>query len=256
MRASVRFVGISCIWATGIVLIIGFGALVTSGGSTDVLRDLPLWIGVGLWLGSLPAGVMMANEVFSEGVSISDAIGFSLGAVGLALATLLFVGYLAPMAARAGIDGSSDPDGSSPSVLTLSELRTAASASASSMLSQIDDGVIASEWQANILVWHYTRRLAAFPQVILFAFIGLLSGYWGARISSRATAQALYWSLGGFLIISTYLAGENSFELVALTAAGPVFFTGFFVLIIPPALLLGLAIPTAIALCESRGASA
>ena len=73
-------------------------------------------------------------------------------------------------------------------------------------------------------------------------------GFWGRRLSTPALARGLYWAVGLFLVMSTYLAGENSFELVVLRAAGPVFFAGFFVLIIPPVLAAGLAIPTAVLL--------
>ncbi len=55
--------------------------------------------------------------------------------------------------------------------------------------------------------------------------------------------QLQHWSIGLFLIMSTYLAGENSYELIVLRAAGPVAFTGDFVLIVPTLLLMGLGWP-------------
>ena len=109
------------------------------------------------------------------------------------------------------------------------------------------------DWlETNILVWHHVRRLAAVAQPPLFAAIGLLLGFWGLRLGKRELVQFMYWATGLFLVMSTYLAGENSFELIVLKAAGPVFFSGFFVLLIPPVLVLGLAIPTVIMLLTAR----
>ena len=111
-----------------------------------------------------------------------------------------------------------------------------------------NDGRSLGWLEANILGWHYHRRLAAVLQPPLFMLIGLLLGFWGRRILTLGLGRGLYWAVGLFLVVSTYLAGENSYELVVLRAAGPVFFAGFFVLIIPPVLAAGLAIPTAVVL--------
>lgn len=53
--------------------------------------------------------------------------------------------------------------------------------------------------------------------------------------------------------MSTYLAGENSFELIALQAAGPAFFAAWLVLIVPGALTIGLGWPTAMAVLTKPG---
>lgn len=74
----------------------------------------------------------------------------------------------------------------------------------------------------------------------MFASIGMLAGLWAGWTRRRELVHAQYWAMGLFLVMSTYLAGENSYELIALQAAGPAFFAGFFVLIVPSILLIGL----------------
>ncbi len=133
--------------------------------------------------------------------------------------------------------------------MTLSQLKREARLAAVQVEQAVGRDGLSMEWRkANILVWHYTRRLAGVAQPLLFAAIGVLTAFWARRLGKRELARVLYWTMGLFLVVSTYLAGENGFELVVLQSAGPVFFVGLFVLIIPPALVLGLGIPTAVLL--------
>jgi hypothetical protein len=54
--------------------------------------------------------------------------------------------------------------------------------------------------------------------------------------------------MGLFLLVSTYLAGENSYEMIVLRSAGPVYFAGDFVLVVPLLLLRGIGGPTLLTL--------
>jgi hypothetical protein len=102
--------------------------------------------------------------------------------------------------------------------------------------------------EANRLVWSYIRRTDGTLLPFLFGLIGVLTGFWSTWVRRREVQQAQAWALGLFLLMSTYLAGENGYELIVLRAAGPVFFAGDLVLVVPTLLLMGLAWPTALTL--------
>jgi hypothetical protein len=60
--------------------------------------------------------------------------------------------------------------------------------------------------------------------------------------------QAQYWAMGLFLVIATYFAGENGYEMVVLRAVGPAAFAADFRLIVPGVLVIGLGWPTILSL--------
>lgn len=206
--------------------------------------------GLGLVLAAFPAGIAVSGLVLAEeSVQLRPVAEFALATVAVALLVLLLVGWVGPTIARS-IDTGSKTSGldRNAMTMTLGELRAAAVVAVERAESD-SAGTGAERWRsANILVWHYVRRLAGVAQALFFAWLGLLAGFWARQIGRRDLEQVQYWALGLFLLVSTYLAGENSFELIALQAAGPAFFAGWFVLIVPAILMIGLGWPTAMVL--------
>lgn len=86
----------------------------------------------------------------------------------------------------------------------------------------------------------------------LFAWIGLLVGHRAQGIQPVEFRRLQYWAIGFCLIASTYLAGENSYEMIVLRAAGPVFFVAWLQLLPAALLLCGLGWSTAIDAWRSR----
>ena len=96
------------------------------------------------------------------------------------------------------------------------------------------------------------RRTDGVALPFLFALIGTLTGFWACRLVSPQLVQLQLWAMGLFLLMSTYLAGENSYELIVMRSAGPVYFAGDFVLIVPMILLIGLGWPTLIVAWKAK----
>ena len=255
MKLFLKFFASVAVW-TAVLLTLLSGVSIVGGQSlSSVFSHLPVWGGLALVLSAFPAGIAVAGEVFPRRSVISFRMfgAFAASAVTLALLTFVLVGYAGPAAVRAVGPKDSGAGVVEPSTLTIGALKAEARRAAEEVESQVGMDGRTMDWlETNILVWHYVRRLAAVAQPPLFAAIGLLLGFWGLRLGKRELVQVMYWATGLFLVVSTYLAGENSFELIVLKAAGPVFFSGFFVLLIPPVLVLGLAIPTVIMLLTAR----
>ena len=248
MSVLLKFFSAVLVWAAVLLVLLSGVSLVGGGSISSVLGHLPVWGGLALVLSAFPGGVAVVDAVLppTGGLDLRS-FGIAAGAVAaVAVITFLLVAYIGPAAVRAGTADGVDAEASA---MTLGTLRAEAQRAALEVEAAVGVDGLSLDWQAaNILVWHYTRRLAGVVQPFLFAAIGLLVAFWGRRMQRGEVAQVFYWMVGLFLVCSTYLAGENSFELVVLQAAGPVFFAGLFVLIVPPVLLLGLGVPTAVAL--------
>ena len=248
MKIFLEFLKAVGIWTAILLVLLSLIGLVLGQGFAEVLSHWPVWGGLALVLSAFPAGIAVVDDVFPRtgGVDVR-AFGWGTASAGtVALVTFVLVAYLGPAAVRG--DGSNVAPGE-PNAMTLNQLKREAQLAAVQVEQAVGRDGLSMEWRkANILVWHYTRRLAGVAQPLLFAAIGVLTAFWARRLGKRELARVLYWTMGLFLVVSTYLAGENGFELVVLQSAGPVFFVGLFVLIIPPALVLGLGIPTAVLL--------
>lgn len=244
MKVFLKFFKTVLVWTAILLVLLSGITLVTGGGVAGVLGNLPFWGGLAFVLSAFPAGVSVVDDVFPR----SGGIDFRMSGVAaaatltLALLTFVLVAYVGPAAVSGGELGE-------PNAMSLGTLKAEARTAAQAMERRVGLDGLSLDWrETNILVWHYTRRLAGVVQPLLFGTIGLLLAFWARRVGKREFVQLTYWAMGLFLVVSTYLAGENSFELVVLQAAGPVFFAGMFVLIIPPVLVLGLAIPTVVLL--------
>ncbi len=256
MKVLLKFFAAVAVWTAILLALLSGISIVGGQGLAEVLSHLPFWGGLAFVLSAFPAGIAVVDDVFprSGGIDVRTFGVAAAGAVTLALLTFMLVAYAGPAAVRGAMSTDSRVAVGEPNAMTLSDLKRDAQLAAQEMEREVGLDGLSMDWQkANILVWHYTRRLAGIAQPLLFAAIGLLIGFWARRLGKRELAQVLYWAMGLFLVVSTYLAGENSFELVVLQAAGPVFFAGLFVLIIPPVLVLGLAVPTAILLWTGEG---
>ena len=111
--------------------------------------------------------------------------------------------------------------------------------------SRVGDGP-SLDWQRpNQLVWLYYRRIESAALPFLFTWLGVLTGFWSRRLARREITLAVQWAMGLFLAMSTYLVGENSYELIVLRSAGPIFFAADLILVVPGLLVVGLAGPAA-----------
>ena len=52
------------------------------------------------------------------------------------------------------------------------------------------------------------------------------------------------WGIAAFLLVSTYFAGENGYEMILTHIGGPAEFVGDLVLIVPGTLIIGLGFAT------------
>lgn len=91
---------------------------------------------------------------------------------------------------------------------------------------------------------------------LLLGLVGLLTGFWARGFERRELRQAQFWAMGFFLVLATYLVGENSYELIVLRAAGPVYFAGDLVLVVPALLAVGMGWPTVVTLWRREKGSA
>ncbi len=229
-------------------------AVLTGAGLWEALTSFTVLGGLALVLAAYPAGIAVSQRVFDDGkIRLGRFAEFVAVTASLAVVLLVLVGWVGPSIARS-IDPNV-PDGDYNRIantLSLAELRSTAAAAVARAESDSEHVSVETWRPANVLVWHYVRRLAGVAQPVLFAWLGLLAGFWAPRIGRRDLTQAQYWALGLFLVVSTYLAGENSYELVAIQSAGPAFFSGWMVLIVPTVLLLGVGWPTLMAVWSRR----
>lgn len=251
MQLVLRFWIRVALWTAGLVVVFTAIPLIAGMGLGNAIPRLAVWGGLALVLAAFPAGIAVAKDVFPETgrPSLGPSVAVSLGALALSLAVLVLGGWVGPTLVK---EWAADLPTHEPAMMTLPELRAEA-ASAVRQAEAAGEGYSVSRWQrANTLVWQYVRRLAGGAQPFLFAWLGVLTAFW-ARWSPRPEiAQAQYWLMGLFLVVSTYLAGENSYELIALQAGGPAFFAGWFVLMVPTLLVIGLGWPAVVALWQRR----
>ena len=252
MHVAPRFWGRAAVWAGLLLAMLLAISLVSGQGVREVIANLPSWAGLAVALAAYPAGVSVAAETFPRGRLAPRRIGeFILAAAVVVVFMFLLGNFVAPRFSQTPAPGGSNAE---PVRMSLGELRAATLEAVER--ARAESGATAERWQAaNILVWHYIRRTEGSVLPLLFALIGVMMGYWGSRFSRQQVRQAQYWSMGLFLLVSTYLAGENSFELIVMRAAGPVFFAGDLVLVVPVLLVLGMGWPTFVSLWHTGDAA-
>jgi len=238
MHLALRFWLHTTVW-TGLILALLLAISLATGMGSDAFRTLPVWLGLALTLAPFPAGIAVTKLVFPAG-RLSLPNGFTVAAAAGAVAVALFLvgNFVAPRFVTPSEPGD-------PSAMTLGRLHTAAKEASAVALTVA--APTAGDWyQANRLAWHFVRRTDGAVLPIMFGLLGLLVGYWSTRTARREWQQAQQWAMGLFLLMSTYLAGENSYELIVVRAAGPVYFAGDLVLIVPAILLIGLGWATVV----------
>ena len=250
MQLALKFWSRLLIW-TGILLVVLMVlSLVMGQGFREVMAHLPTWSGLALALAAFPAGIAVSSDVIP-----SDRLAFrrlvEWGAAAAALVIVFFVlgNFVAP-----GIGRALDAAGAAEPVrMSWGELRA-------EMFEAVEQarsgGESVERWRgANILVWHYIRRTDGSVLPFLFGLIGLLAGFWARPFSEPKLRQTIYWGMGLFLLMSTYLAGENSFEMIVMRSAGQAFFAGDLVLVVPSLLVLGMGWPTFVTIWQQKGNS-
>ncbi len=241
MRLALRFLGRLGVW-TGILLLVLVG-LQLPQGLTHVGGHLPAWFGFALVLAAFPAGLGVAGEVLPDGrPRIRPIVEFTGAALVLCVLTLVLAGYVGP-AVQDALVGPDQPETRESATMTLGELRSEIRAAVERAQGNPEGNTIAGWVDANSLAWDYLRRTDGSLLPLLFGWIGVLTGFWSRLTPRNDVRQAQHWAMGLFLVMSTYLAGENSYELIVLRAAGPVAFAGDFVLIVPMLLVMGLGWP-------------
>ncbi len=238
MRLVLRFWLHTAVW-TGLILAILLAISLATGMGSESFRKLPIWLGLALTLAPFPAGIAVTKLVFPAG-RLSVRNGFTVvAAAGLVAVALFLVGnFVAPRFVTSSEAGD-------PAAMTLGQLHAAAKEAAVESSNVVTP--TAGDWyQANRLAWHFVRRTDGAVLPMMFGLLGLLVGYWSTRTPRREWQQAQQWAMGLFLLMSTYLAGENSYELIVVRAAGPVDFAGDFVLIVPSILIIGLGWATVV----------
>ena len=238
MQLAFRFWLHTAVW-TGLILALLLAISLATGMGSEAFRTLPVWLGLALTLAPFPAGIGVAQSVFPEGrLSVRNGVTVAAAAGAVAVALFLVGNFVAPRFITPSEAGD-------PAAMTLGQLHSAAKEAVAQARSVA--APTAEDWyQANRLSWHFVRRTDGAVLPIMFGLLGLLVGYWSTRTPRREWQQAQQWAMGLFLLMSTYLAGENSYELIVVRAAGPVFFAGDMVLIVPGVLLIGLGWATVV----------
>ena len=96
------------------------------------------------------------------------------------------------------------------------------------------------DWiQANQLAFHYFSRVDGSAMPFLFAWFGVFVGFWLRLVPQKQLRLAQVWGIGILLVITTYLAGENSYEMIVMRSAGYAGFAADIRLIVP---MMGVAV--------------
>ncbi len=250
MALALHFWSRLAMWSGILLVVLVTLSLAMGQALAEVVAHLPVWTGLAVALAAFPAGVAVAFQVFPDG-------GFSwrrtlqlFGAAGLASVAMFALGnQLGPRLAQATAAGGALNEAA---YMTLGDLRSAMEDAVAEAESSSGPEVVGAWQAANGLVWQYVRRTDGVALPFLFALIGTLTGFWACRLVSPQLVQLQLWAMGLFLLMSTYLAGENSYELIVMRSAGPVYFAGDFVLIVPMILLIGLGWPTLIVAWKAK----
>ncbi|MEE9133666.1 MAG: hypothetical protein V3U13_08900 [Gemmatimonadota bacterium] len=253
MRLALKFWGRLAIW-TGILLLILLAVSLVFGGSVaEVFAHLPVWAGLALALAAFPAGIAVSSETFPEGqLVLRRVVEVALAAAAVSLLMLTLGNLVAPIASRSLASDRASATVAEPATMTLGQLHREAKEAVALARDAAGEEAIKRWRRANQLAWHFVRRTDGTMLPFLFGLIGVLVGFWSRWFPRREIQQLQQWALGLFLLVSTYLAGENSYELIVMRAVGPVFFAADLVLVVPSLLLLGMGWPTFVILWKRR----
>ena len=224
MSFFARYFGRLIAWGGAVVLL-----QILSGGMRSFGELTGIYATLALVIGAFPAGAAVWSEVFPDRRFSPRGFGMALAAGAMAsLLYFLFIGYLGPALATEGMASLSN-----------SELRSAAAA-ATATAEALGPQTVEAWMEANRMAVHYVRRTDGAALPMIFTLLGVLSGFWATQLRSVPWQRVQLWGMGVFLLMTTYLAGENGHELVVAQSAGPAAFVGAFVLIVPGALLIGM----------------
>jgi len=245
MRLALRFWKHLLLW-TGILLVLLLAVTAVAGRAPrEVLASLPVWLGLALALAAYPAGVAVAADTLPAGkLEPRRIVSVGLAAAAVSMLMLTLGNVAGPRLARSLAVPGAATDVTEPSYLTYTELKAAARAAVETAEALPGAPTVEGWREANLLAWHFIRRTDGTALPLLFAMVGVLCGFWAGRTRRRDLRRTQLWAMGLFLLLSTYLAGENSFELIATRTAGPAFFAADFVLVVPCLLIVGIGWPT------------
>lgn len=257
MQLALRFWTKLMMW-TGILFLILITVSLVGGQSVGtVMAHIPVWGGLALVLAAFPAGLAVSEETVPDaetgvgagagagvGVIVRPIIHMTLAAIVVSLFTFVLAGWVGP-AAVGWLNRDAPPTATvEPAQMPLHVLRTELRAAmATAKADSVTEPIL--RWRtANQLGWEYFSRVDGSTLPVLFGWIGVLLGFW-SRLSSRSDfRQAQHWAMGVFLVVVTYLAGENGYEMVMLHSGRFAGFAADFRLIVPGALVIGLGWPT------------
>ncbi len=224
MDLSFRYFGRLAAWGGAVLLLPVIGGGLSSPGEL-----LGVHVTLALAVAAFPAGAALWKDVFPEDRFSPAGFGrvLALGAIASALYFVL-MGYVGPALSTDGVLAMNNP--------TLRAAAQEAARAAEAVVPATPD----AWFEANRLAHFYVRRTDGALLPLLATLLGTLSGFWASRTQSVPWQRVQLWAMGVFLLMTTYLAGENGYELVILKAAGSVPFVGDFVLIVPGALLIGM----------------
>lgn len=243
------------IWTAALGLF--FFAVGSTGPGTQgvgPLHKLPALLGFSLALASFPAGLSVGGSLLSAKPLQWRRVGV-LAAASIAFSLLMFfnVTIWAPNTLAASGFQFAPGDPTAATHQSSAALRGAA-ADAYAGAQDVGEGRVDDWLPVNALAWELERRLAHSTLPFLLTWIGVLAAFWTRRVRRRDLRLAMHWALGLFLVVSLYLAGENSFELIVLRAGGAVFFAAWFIAFVPAALFGALGWVTALQLLGAEPA--
>lgn len=260
MPLVLRFLMHLLTWTAGLVGLISLAALIgdVHGGlqPTNMLG----WVSGMLVFAGFPAGIAVAGRVLDwSAPRLGRLMTFGIAAVGVAALVFLLRGYLTP-ALLSGPETTKDlaRDAAAlaevdPVALTLGERIEAlrlAEAEAERLSTQ-------EAWRvANRIGWHVDGTVTGAIGAFVFAWLGVLFGAWASWTSRPEVRQAQYWAVGLFLLVTGYLIGENSYELILLKMNGPAYVIAWFPLLAPGMFLAGLGFASAARLLRAMGPTA
>lgn len=250
MRVAWKFWIRTVVWALCLATVFTFLSLV-GGGGAEAIAHVPTWLGLGLALGTFPAGIAVWKDVVGgERLDLRAILPMVGAAAAVSAVFFVLAGFVGPALQGALVDVPASDVVEDSRQMSLLQLRAAIRDAGNTV--DPDDELIPttiSDWfPVNALMWDFFVRLSGVLLTFLMAWIGVFAGYWTrlAPTPQLRTAQLL--GLGLLLVMSTYLANENSWEWIVVQAAGPVPFAGLFSLIVPSLLLVGMGWPAALTL--------
>lgn len=248
-----RYLTFLLAWTTGFsLLFLAMGVTGPGGQGYGAMARLPALLGFGMALGSFPAGIAVSATVLAGSEPLGRRVFTQLGLSVLA-SVLMFgiVGYWAPSALARGSRTSALTGVPEVAHLTNPQLRDIGRPAQDAAYAAGEGRI--SDWQEiNTIAWEHERRSAHASLPFLLSWVGIFAAYWASRLRRRELTLAMLWAMGLFIFMSLYLAGENSFELIAIRAGGPVFFAAWFIVFVPAALFGTLGWTTAIDLLGTQ----